>query len=65
MRLSQLSPEELTERSQVEEALARFLGNDQSTIQFIMKNISRRPEGGFEWKSNMPVIIDAYLDFDG
>jgi len=53
-------PEELTERSEVEKALARFLGNDQSTIQFIMKNISRRPEGGFEWKANMPVIIEAY-----
>lgn len=60
--IESVQPEELTERSQVEEGLARFLGNDQSTIQFIMKNISRRPEGGFEWKSNMPVIIDAYLD---
>ena len=60
--IESVRPETLTERYEVEEALARFLGNDQSTIQFIMKNISRRPEGGFEWKSNMPVIIDAYLD---
>jgi esterase len=60
--IESVHPETLTERSEVEAGLARFLGNDQSTIQFIMKNISRRPEGGFEWKSNMPVIIDAYLN---
>lgn len=50
----------LKERADAENALARYLGNDQSTIQFLMKNLSRTPEGGFEWKANMPVIIDAY-----
>lgn len=50
----------LKERADAENALARHLGNDQSTIQFLMKNLSRTPEGGFEWKANMPVIIDAY-----
>jgi pimeloyl-ACP methyl ester carboxylesterase len=58
--IESVRPEELNERSQVEEALARHLGDNQSIIQFIMKNINRRAEGGFEWKANMPVIIDAY-----
>ena len=58
--IESVQPELLQERSDVENGLARFLGNDQSTIQFLMKNISRKPEGGFEWKANMPVIIDAY-----
>lgn len=53
-------PSHLRERSEVEERLASHLGQDQSTIQFLMKNLSRTPEGHLEWKSNMPVIIDAY-----
>ncbi len=52
--------DQMKERSEVEFALTRFLGRDQSTIQFLMKNLSRVPEGGFEWKANMPVIIKAY-----
>lgn len=55
-----LDPRQMTDRQDAENALARYLGNDQSTIQFLMKNLSRLPEGGFEWKPNMPVIIDAY-----
>lgn len=50
----------MKDRIEVESSLAQFLGDDQSTIQFLMKNISRDTEGGFEWKSNMPVIIAAY-----
>ena len=56
-----IQPENLKERQEAEDILASFLGNDQSTIQFLMKNLSRRSEGGFEWKANMPVIIDAYI----
>lgn len=59
--IESMDPKQLTDRTEAENALARFLGNDQSTIQFLMKNLSRLPEGGFEWKPNMPVIIDAYL----
>lgn len=55
-----VDPGSLKERSEAEEAFARFLGKDEATIQFLMKNLSRLPEGGFEWKANMPVIIDAY-----
>lgn len=53
-------PGQLKERAEAEETFARFLGKDESTIQFLMKNLSRLPEGGFAWKPNMPVIIEAY-----
>lgn len=55
-----IDPGKLKERTEAEVAFSQFLGNDDSTIQFLMKNLSRLPEGGFEWKANMPVIIDAY-----
>lgn len=55
-----IDPGQLKERAEAEEVFARFLGKDGSTIQFLMKNLSRLPEGNFEWKPNMPVIIDAY-----
>ena len=52
--------EQLPQRADVEKAMIFHLGNDQSTIQFLMKNISRDDEGHLEWKANMPVIISAY-----
>ncbi len=58
--IESIDPKQLTDRMEAENAMARFLGNDQATIQFLMKNLARLPEGGFEWKPNMPVIIDAY-----
>lgn len=58
--IESIDPGQLKERKEAEEAFSRFLGNDESTIQFLMKNLSRLPDGGFEWKANMPVIIEAY-----
>ena len=55
-----IDPGQLKERVEAEDTFARFLGKDESTIQFLMKNLARLPEGGFEWKPNMPVIIEAY-----
>lgn len=55
-----IQPEALTDRSQAEEVLRSHLGDDEATIQFLLKNISRKPEGGFEWKANMPVLIAEY-----
>ncbi len=55
-----IDPGQLKERAEAEEAFGRFLGNDESTIQFLMKNLTRLPDGGFEWKPNMPVIIESY-----
>ncbi len=53
-------PEHINERSDAEEIFGRYLGDDQSTIQFLMKNLTRLQGSGFSWKANMPVIISAY-----
>ncbi len=50
----------MSDRAQVESVLVNELGPDQSTIQFLMKNLSRDADGQLEWKPNMPVILDAY-----
>lgn len=34
----------------------------EGTIQFLMKNLTRKSEGGFEWKMNFPVIYKHYED---
>lgn len=52
----------LKERSEAESHFRDHLGEDEATIQFLLKSLSRRPDHGFEWKSNMPVIIVHYND---
>jgi esterase len=55
-----IHPDSLKSRDEAETILREYLGQDESTVQFIMKNLSRKPEEGFEWKPNMPGIIAAY-----
>ena len=33
---------------------------DQGTLQFLLKNLARKKEGGFEWKMNLTVLHDQY-----
>ncbi len=42
--------------------LERLPHEIEGTIQFLMKNLSRNPEGGFEWKMNFPIIYKHYDD---
>lgn len=57
--LFNLKPETLAERSEAEQKLAQYIV--QADIrQFLMKNLTRRPEGGFEFKMNLPVIYQHY-----
>ncbi|MEP6646762.1 MAG: alpha/beta fold hydrolase, partial [Saprospiraceae bacterium] len=58
--IKSIHPSELKNRSEAEELLTAHLGDDQATIQFLLKNLSRTPENGFEWKANMPVLISHY-----
>jgi pimeloyl-ACP methyl ester carboxylesterase len=58
--IQSLDPASLSGRDEAEGILRSYLGPDEATVQFLMKNISRLPEGGFVWKSNMPVILNAY-----
>ncbi|HMY85176.1 MAG TPA: alpha/beta fold hydrolase [Saprospiraceae bacterium] len=47
-------------RKEVENILAKRIP-DEGTLQFLMKNLSRREGGiGFEWKMNLPVIKANY-----
>ncbi len=47
-------------RKEVENVLAKSIP-DEGTIQFLMKNLSRKEGGvGFEWKMNLPVIKANY-----
>ena len=49
----------LTSRNDAEEILLSKL-NDTGTVQFLMKNLSRQKEGGFEWKMNLPLLYQSY-----
>ena len=48
---------EITSREEADAALARFV--DESDVrQFLLKNLQRKPEGGFKWKLNLAAISD-------
>jgi pimeloyl-ACP methyl ester carboxylesterase len=50
-------------RSDAEQFFRQRLPHEtEGTIQFLMKNLSRNPEGGFEWKMNFPAIYNHYQD---
>ena len=55
-----INPARAISRSEVEDSFRRYLGEDQATIQFLMKNLHRSSEQGFEWKANMKDIILSY-----
>ncbi|MBI1306529.1 MAG: alpha/beta fold hydrolase [Bacteroidetes bacterium] len=46
-------------RSDIENALAPQIPESGVRL-FLLKNIQRRPEGGFQWKLNLPVIHKYY-----
>ncbi len=46
-------------RSDVQDILMSKL-NHLGTVQFLMKNLSRNPEGGFEWKANLKALHLQY-----
>ncbi len=60
----------LTSRNEADEVLAGFVA-DADVRQFLLKNLQRKPAGGFTWKLNLPVItnniqnIGLDLQFNG
>ena len=38
----------------------KFHGLDESSIQFLLKNLQRKKEGGYEWKMNYMLLERAY-----
>ena len=61
--LNSIDLTQLADRKEAEAQLMAQLQNDTSTVQFLLKNLSRRPAtegGGFEWKMNLPVLMSEY-----
>lgn len=46
-------------RDEVQDLLMQNL-HDLGTVQFLMKNLTRRKEGGFEWKMNLSLLHQKY-----
>ena len=46
-------------RSDVEAQLMGQIGNSR-VVQFLMKNLARRREGGFKWKMNLALLSEEY-----
>ena len=57
--LNSLDLTTLTDRKFAEAHLLNLL-HDNSTVQFLLKNLSRKKEGGFEWKMNLSNLIENY-----
>lgn len=51
--------EEVTTRSAVDGILSKQIDNI-GVRQFLMKNLTRKKEGGFEWKANFKLLHDKY-----
>ena len=68
--LNALSIEKITTRQEADESLAAFVP-EPDVRQFLLKNLQRKPEGGFKWKLNLPAItanilnIGLPLQFEG
>lgn len=62
--------ETLKTRNEADEVLSQFV-KEVDVRQFLLKNLSRKPEGGFAWKINLKVIdsnlelISADIQFPG
>jgi len=51
--------EKIQGRDEAQAVLMHHL-NDLGTVQFLMKNLTRRKEGGFEWKMNLSLLFEKY-----
>ncbi len=51
--------EDITTRSEVDDLLSVNITN-LGVRQFLMKNLTRKKEGGFEWKANFQLLYDSY-----
>ena len=47
-------------RQQAEAILRTYLGQDESTIQFLMKGLYREDDNKFQWRFNVQALYDTY-----
>lgn len=53
--LKSIDVDNLKSRGEADKQLAEYV-KDMGTRQFLLKNLARKSDGGFEWKINLPVI---------
>ncbi len=57
--LNELKPTTLTDRPTANQQLANRIP-EAGIRQFLLKNLTRNPEGGYRWKMNLPVLTQDY-----
>lgn len=55
--LNAITIDTLTSRNEADEQLAKFV-SESDVRQFLLKNLQRKPEGGFSWKINLKVLTE-------
>lgn len=58
--IQSIDPAQISDRTEAETSFRNHLGNDEATIQFLLKNMTRKEDKGFAWKANMPAIVAGY-----
>ncbi len=59
--LNDITLESYSSRSEIDGALALKMP-DFAVRQFLMKNLTRKEDGGYRWKMNLPVITSHYQE---
>lgn len=57
--LKAFDPSTLEKRKEADQALEQYI-EDYSIRQFLLKNLERSKEGGYQWKMNLPVLESSY-----
>src|SRR5690606_17209887 len=53
--LKSINLEKIESRNEADDQLAQYI-KEPAVRQFLLKNLQRKPEGGFSWKINLPVL---------
>lgn len=56
--------DKIQSRDEAEQTMMKTL-DDRGTVQFLMKNLTRKKEGGFEWKMNLSLLHRHYKNILG
>lgn len=59
--LNALPVDSVSSRKEAEDFLTERL-SDAGVVLFLMKNLTRNPEGGFGWKMNLPALSSEYYN---
>lgn len=62
--LLSIKPEQLTSRQEADQQLSKFV-SQPDVRQFLLKNLTRKSDGGFMWKINLNVVASSMDDILG